>query len=943
MSRHWDQSHIIKAVILVPVLFVLAVPFLFNSDGLKRLDDMLYDKVIQSWSRSVPDDIVIIAIDERSLSQLGRWPWPRERHAELLQRLTEADAKVIGVNILFSEANVTRPEGDRLLAEAVRSSGRVVLPVTYQQTPSSGLAEILPQPELSASAARLGHVDVTSDMDGVNRGIFLKAGLGAPYWDTFTLAMLSWLESEDRDFLADYAIEENLDSKPYAWIADHWRLIPFFGGAGHFPSFSFVDVINGNVSPKHFKDKLILVGVTAQGLNEALMTPVHAMSGVEFNANVLAAIRQGKMIKPLEPVWGSLLTIALLLLSLAVYIYQRPLKALFVTSALVIVVLMISTILLRVSYIWFPPVTTLLLLVLSFPLWTWYRWETTRRALLDEQMRAQVTLHSIGEAVISTDSKGRVEYMNPIAESMTGYTLPAVQGRPFNYVFRIYHEKTRERLELQINYCAEAGKVILLPEPSVLISLSGQEYTVHVTASPISDLRGRVQGIVIVFSKVNEARQMARQLEYQAKHDALTQLPNRSFLADRLMHALQHAQRTGLCVAVLFIDLDDFKKVNDGLGHTVGDLLLTRVVKRFENSIRKEDTIARIGGDEFVVVLENLASEEVVVNIAQKILKVLEPPLQVRGREFVLSASIGISLYPKDGRDSEALLKNADTAMYRAKESGRNNFTFYTNDMNARVIDRLNMEQDLRRAVKNSELTLHFQAQVGNDGQQIIGLECLLRWHHPEHGLISPKTFIPLAEETGLIVPIGEWVLRTACLQAKRWADGGLKVPRLAINLSPRQFMQKDVVSMVDRVLQETKLGASHLGLEITESMIMKDVANATETLHALKAMGFHLSIDDFGTGYSSLSYLKQFPIDQLKIDQSFVHDITSEPDNAAIAKAIIAMAHSMGLSVVAEGVETQAQAAFLSAEGCDELQGYYYSKPLPQHEVTEMLRVAVV
>ncbi len=940
MSRHWTRKNVAMMGILLPILLVSTAAFLFNSDGLKRLDAVLYDKAIQSWVRPAPYDIVIVTIDEQSLAELGRWPWPRERHARLIDKLTEANAKVIALNILFSEPDLANPDSDRRLAESIRSNSRVVLPVTYLQTASSGLAESLPLPALSAAAASLGHVDVPPDVDGVNRGVFMKAGLGAPYWDTLTLAMLRVLDSESTKGIPGEK-QDDASFSPYAWIVDHWRLIPFFGPAGHFQSVSFVDVVKGRVPLEYFKNKFVLVGVTAQGLDDTLMTPVRTMSGVEFNANILASIRQGVTLQRLDPIWGLLLTSLFLLLSVSAYIYLRSLRALFVTVVMLVIVMATSILLLRLFHIWFPPATTLLVLILSYPLWSWHRWDMVKRALYEEQERTQVTLHAIGDAVISTDDKGIVEYMNPAAEMMTGYSLDTARGQPFKSVFRIYSEETHQRLEFQITRCTDVGEVILLPEACELFSLSGKKYAIHASAAPIYDFQGRVLGIVVAFNQLNEASQMARQLEHQTKHDELTQLPNRRFLEDRLVHAIQHACRNNQRVAVLILDLDDFKKVNDGLGHTAGDVLLTRVVKRFKNDIRSEDTLARVGGDEFVVVLENITDETIAVRVAQKLLKALEPAFQIGGREFVLGASIGISLYPKDGRDPGSLLKNADTAMYRAKEMGRNNFQFYTNDMNIRLMDRLSLEQDLRSALKNSELRLYFQAQVGREDKRIVGLECLLRWHHPERGIIPPSAFISLAEETGLIVPIGEWVLRSACDQARRWVEAGLNVPRIAVNLSPRQFVQKDVTAMVARILEETELDACYLGLEITESMIMKDVPNAISTLRELKGMGVHLSIDDFGTGYSSLSYLKQFPIDQLKIDQSFVRDITTEADNAAIAQAIIAMAHNMGLSVIAEGVETQDEAKFLRARGCDELQGFYYGRPLPGQEITEALWAA--
>jgi len=432
-------------------------------------------------------------------------------------------------------------------------------------------------------------------------------------------------------------------------------------------------------------------------------------------------------------------------------------------------------------------------------------------------------------------------------------------------------------------------------------------------------------------------------MAYQAKHDALTQLPNRHLLLERIREAIQKKNYGKKKVAVLFLDLDDFKKVNDAYGHSTGDVLLVKVVERLKTINRSTDAFARLGGDEFIIVLESLpdeeiAAEEIAMRAAQRILEALKLAFHLNQHDFFISGSIGISLYPRDGADPETLLKNADTAMYRAKETGRNRFQFYTREMNARIIDRLTMENDLRQAIKKEEFQVYYQLLVGVHEKQITGVECLLRWNHPERGLIFPSEFIPLVEKTGLIVPLGEWVIRTACEQALQWTEMGFPSMRIAVNLSPLQFSQENFSETVAEILLETALPPHCLSLEITESMIMKDVKAAVFTLTALKSMGIHIAIDDFGTGYSSLSYLKSFPIDQLKIDQSFVRDVITDTNDAAISKAIIAMAHSMNLSVIAEGVETEEQASFLKSNGCDELQGYHYCRPVVEKEMTQIL-----
>jgi diguanylate cyclase (GGDEF)-like protein len=428
------------------------------------------------------------------------------------------------------------------------------------------------------------------------------------------------------------------------------------------------------------------------------------------------------------------------------------------------------------------------------------------------------------------------------------------------------------------------------------------------------------------------------ELERQATHDALTGLANRNLLNDRLRQALARAERAGSLVAVLFIDLDRFKYVNDSLGHAVGDELLKAVAATISGCVRDEDTVARLGGDEFVLVLADALSEDDTLTAMTRVLEAVSRQYRVAGHELHMSCSIGASLFPRDGRDAGTLLKNADTAMYRAKERGRNRGQFYLEEMNARLGERLSLENRLRHALERSELLLHYQPQVDLRSGAIVGAEALIRWREPELGLVSPDRFIPIAEETGLIVPIGEWVLETACAQAAAWRAAGLPRIRLAVNLSARQFRHKGLAEAIRRALQSNRLDPGDLELEITESMIVQEPAETIRLLESLKAIGLRIAVDDFGTGYSSLAYLKRFPIDVLKIDQSFVRGIAANRSDAAIARTVINLARSLYLHTVAEGVETAEQAGLLHDWTCDEAQGYLFSRPLPAEEFAALL-----
>ncbi|TMG77681.1 MAG: EAL domain-containing protein [Betaproteobacteria bacterium] len=428
-------------------------------------------------------------------------------------------------------------------------------------------------------------------------------------------------------------------------------------------------------------------------------------------------------------------------------------------------------------------------------------------------------------------------------------------------------------------------------------------------------------------------------LNHLAYYDVLTKSANRSLLRDRLTLAIANAGRHGRQVAVISVDIDNFKYINNSLGHKAGDQLLKSVTERLGSCVRDGDTIARQGGDEFVIVLPDQVSDEHASQVIKRILAAIAQPISIGEREFNITCSIGASFYPQDGSDGETILKNADAAMYGAKELGRNTFQFYAKEIDAKINERLMLENSLRRAVEREEFLLQYQPQIHLNRGKITGAEALIRWQHPELGMVSPDKFIPLAEETGLIEPIGEWVLRTACAQNKAWQDARLPAITVSINLSARQFRHKGLAETIARALRETGLKAECLGLELTESLVMHNAAAGALMLGNLKQMGVKLSIDDFGTGYSSLSYLRRFPIDELKIDQSFVRDVMTDPDDAIIAKAIIALAHGLNLRVTAEGVETKEHIDFLQGRRCDQAQGFYFSKPLHSREFEELLQ----
>lgn len=554
-----------------------------------------------------------------------------------------------------------------------------------------------------------------------------------------------------------------------------------------------------------------------------------------------------------------------------------------------------------------------------------------------EKERAQVTLDSIGDAVITTDVRGNVEYLNPIAEALTGWTNAEAAGLSLEKVFQIVDEETSRPIKSPIVRCLKEGCVIGLENHTVLINRQGHTIAIEDSAAPIRDRNKAVIGGVLVFHDVSDKRNLMKELEHQAHHDALTGLPNRLHFNQDLNQALAKAKRTRGKLAVMFLDLDRFKLINDTMGHSLGDLLLNVVAERIRETLREGDTLARQGGDEFLVLLPEICHEQDVVAVSDRILEVFSQPLILDGNEVYMSTSIGISLYPVDGSDIETLVKQADTAMYYAKEQGRNNYQFFTAGLNIKVNDRLSIENSLRKGLERGEFVLHYQPQVDLESGFIVGMEALIRWNTADRGIISPATFIPIAEETGLIVPIGEWVLRTACAQNMAWQEQGYPLLRMAVNISARQFREPNFINLVAGILQEIGMDPQWLELEITESIAMENGEASVEMLSSFKELGIRISIDDFGTGFSSLNYLRRMPIDTLKIDQSFIRDISTGENGKEVVTAIIQLAKNLRLKVIAEGVETNTQWSFLKNKQCNEIQGFLFSKAVTSEEVEKL------
>lgn len=574
---------------------------------------------------------------------------------------------------------------------------------------------------------------------------------------------------------------------------------------------------------------------------------------------------------------------------------------------------------------------------------TWiegYIQDISERMAVDEMLREAVRRYEslfehATEGIFQTTPDGHYLSANPALARIYGHASPDDLIAHLRDIQRQLYIQPARRTEF-VHLMQSQGSVRNFE--SQVHRRDGSIIWISENARAVKDADGSVQFYEGTVVDITERKQHEAALEYQANHDSLTGLPNRSLLRDRIEQAIAKARRDGNLVAVVFVDLDHFKLINDSLGHHVGDRLLLEVASRLTACVRSNDSVARQGGDEFVLVLTEQHNEDEILAVTSRLLDTISQPWVDSGQEYGLSCSIGISCYPRDGEDPDALLRCADAAMYQAKASGRSTYHFYTPELNQAISERLELENSLRHALERNEFRVYYQPRIDIASGRIVGTEALIRWDCPGKGIVPPDSFISIAEETGLIIPIGQWILREACRQNSRWLRAGLPPIAVSVNLSPIQFRHTGLVQAVADALHEAALDPARLELEVTESFVMHDAERINVAMQSLKALGVDISVDDFGTGYSSLSYLKRFPVDRLKVDKSFVRDIDSDPDDAAIVRAIITLGHALGLRVVAEGVETRAHLDYLRQHGCDEVQGYYFSRPVPAAQMEALL-----
>ncbi len=939
-----------RSTVLVTLATALLGAALVVGVAPSRVDDALYDRLLQLGSRPPPDDIVLVAIDQESIARLGRWPWSRHVHAQLVERLTRFGVDAIGFNVLFAEPESQDASADQHFADALLANGRTVLAIGYEADRSGTARALSPIGPIAQAARALGHVEAHVDGDGVSRAVPLRAGINTPVHAALGLSLLAVANTSRAAAVPRSASDNTTLPVPHSgpWVRDRLVRIGFAGAPGHFRQVSYAEVLRNEAVAAALRDKIVLVGATAFGLHDRLLTPLsglgNPMAGTEFHANVLDALRTQRIIEPLAA-HARLIAVAFTAL-LCGLLWMRVRRARYVIACgigLALAALGASWALLHGGNAWLSPLPSLAMLVALVTIWLWYD-ERLSDSSAREGERIGAMVHSVEDAVIAIDGNGVILQINPAAAALLGSNAVDDQSRTtLSDLFTADQSGLADTLQQLVRTCLTRRNAIRLPEPLTLRDVRGVERVVRLSAAPLKHRRGRRAHAVITISDVTKTWALRAQMEHLSTHDALTGLPNRTLLVDRLQQAIVTASRSDRTPLVALVELDGLSRVNDSLGHDVGDAVLRLAAERLVALKGEADTIARWGDDEFAILLPGGAPLGASVTLLETFRGALEPPFDVHGDDLHISASVGAAAYPNDGDTAALLLNQAQAALRRAKQAGGNRIEFYSSDETRWTRAHLRTEQQLHHAIERDELVLLYQPQVSVSDGRVIGVEALLRWNRPGAGMVGPAQFIGIAEASNLILRIGQWVLRTACNQAAQWQRAGLPGLHVAVNMSALQFMHRDAVSNIRQILGETSVAADSITLELTESTIMRDVASVERTLRALKSEGLRLSIDDFGTGYSSLSHLKRFPIDQLKIDQSFVRDITTDSDNAAITDALIGMGRSMKIGVIAEGVENRGQLDFLRAHGCEQFQGYLFGPPMPAAGVLEFARGAQI
>lgn len=926
---------------LIVGLVLLLLAMLFTWRGwLSGLDDLIYDGLMRQLETPVTDQILVVAVDPRSLSMLGRWPFPRSHHAELLQKISAGSPAAIALDIHFAEPDLQHPEDDERLVRALQESGKVVLPVVLEQFGAAlQQGESLPIPALHKAAAALGHVDTELDADGIVRSAFLKAGLDRPRWPALALAMAQvggdW--PAGKPFPNSARAPVYTDTAANVWRRQYQVLIPFPAQRQGIAKVSYVDVMQGVVPASRFRDKYILVGATATGLGDNIPTPISAhgrpVAGVEFNAYVLNALLQERLIAPVSRNLQYLFNAVLIMLMVLLY-RPRGWGYVYWIVLLFVVVLGVGYLLLSRFHVWYPPAVMLFSIVLFFLVANGHKLKKLLQVLFEERQLSQTALTAIGEAVIHLDEKGRIRKLNPVAEKLSGLAAAKARGKLADEVFPLVFLGNGQRFFLQKYLQREQP---LYDQVLALKNKRNEQYRVHMALSTVPRTDGSKQTTVMVLTDVSKEHALANAVTHRETHNVLTDLPNQDLIVKALETALRRGALNSRQVAVVYLDLDDFSKINEVRGIELGNQLLQAVAYKLHQLLDGRVEIGHIGGDEFLLILEQQKIDRPIKEMVDLVFTLFVRPLRVEDRDVRVSVTLGVSIYPEDGDSPELLVGRASTAMHRGKEQGGGQIAYYVSGMQDQANRVLEIEALLHQALESDRFEVSYQPLMQASSSKIVGVEALARLQDANHDYVSPDEFIPVAERMGLIAEMGFQQLYKACVQLEHWRKLGFPL-RLSYNFSPRQLDSPDLIERIERILKLTGFDPELLDFEITENLLLANDKLVETVLRQIQAMGIGITIDDFGTGYSAMNYLTRFHFNRLKIDKSFVSNLSVRSGSRAITSAIITMAHDLEMAVVAEGVETADQYQLMLSQGCDEMQGYYLGKPMPAEKLQDYL-----
>lgn len=936
------------AAALAALMLGLARPAIDRVDLL--VHDVLAREVVAPLrGPAAPADSIIVAIDDASLQALGRWPWPRQRHAELIDVLRQASTQAVGYDVLFSEPSAD-PADDARLAAAIAAHGQIVLPVAPSKQPGERRPTVLkPLPALEKNAAALGHAETPIDADGQMRRVALVAGSESNAWDALPLAVqrVTSSQSSGPGARSTSPVPHQQHAQDPWWNEQVRLMPPATSITSPIPQVSASELLRDPSLVSLLTGRVVWVGVTAQGIDAPVSMPGPRgslpLSGVQWQARVHQAVSGDQLVNLVsEPV---MLVANVLPLVLAALFGRRMLSTMGLRLKAMLwllpLPLLVQVAALAWGHVWLPLGAMTLGWATALLASRALELHSTRRELRRERGLAETTLQAITDAVITIDGNRHVRYLNPSACLLIGErAAQAVAGlyrdQPLSSVLSLAAPE-EPLMTRAIDDCQREQRVVHIDLPLHLVTPDG-EHLVRAVISPMASTRA---GVVIVLTDVTATTRAEQLVEHGSTHDGLTGLPNRVLLNDLLAHALVHSSHQHQALAVLFVDLDQFGRINDSLGQRQGDEVLETIAARMRRVFRPHDTIARWGSDQFVVLIEDVTSREVVAALAAQLIDRVAHNLRVDDVAIACTCSIGIALSPDDAQTTDGLLTMSEAAMSRAKSAGGGRFEFYTSGMSTLTRDWLALENRLRHALESNEFVLHYQVQTDLRSGRPVGLEALLRWRQDDGELWAPARFLSITEETGLIVAVGNWVIREATAQLRRWIDAGVTPVPVSVNVSARQCMDSHLIDVITDSLKQAGVPASLLKVEITESTAMADLDHLRQLLQQLRKLGVAIALDDFGTGFSSLAHLKRFPVDQIKIDPSFIADIHRDPNGAAIVRATIALAHGLGVPVVAEGVENEAQIRFLREHHCDIVQGYLYGRPGSPDAIREVLTSA--